>query len=90
MLGTLPTHAEKNWQEWIATLTHAYNCTISSVTGFSPYFLMFGCTPMIPLDVEMGETLTEQGDTSHQNYVKKLKARLEWAYQVAHENNQRV
>ena len=31
----------------------------------------------------------EEGDTSHQNYVKKLKARLEWAYQVAHENNQK-
>ena len=40
MLGTLPTHAKKNWQEWMATLTHAYNCTVSSVTGFSPYFLM--------------------------------------------------
>ena len=38
MLGTLPTHAKKNWQEWIATLTYVYNCTISSVTGFSPYF----------------------------------------------------
>ena len=25
MLGTLPTHAKKIWQEWIATLTHAYN-----------------------------------------------------------------
>ena len=44
MMGTLPTLAKKNWQEWIVTLTHAYNCTISSVTGFSPYFLMFGLT----------------------------------------------
>ena len=44
MLGTLPTHAKNNWQEWIATLTHAYNFTVSSVTGFSPYFLMFGRT----------------------------------------------
>ena len=87
MLGTLPTHAKKNWQEWIAMLTHAYNCIISSVTAFSPYFLMFGCTPKIPLDVEMGLMLIEQGDTSHQNYVKKLKTRLEWAYQVACENN---
>ena len=42
MLETLPTHAKKNWQEWVATLTHAYSCTISSVTGFSTYFLMFG------------------------------------------------
>ena len=42
MLGTLPSHAKKNWQEWVATLTHAYNCTVSPVTGFIPYFLMFG------------------------------------------------
>ena len=42
MLGTLPIHAKKNWQEWVATLTHAYNCTVSSVTRFSPYFLIFG------------------------------------------------
>ena len=42
MLGTLPIHAKKNWQERVATLTHAYNCTISAITGFSLYFLMFG------------------------------------------------
>ena len=54
MLGTLPTHAKKNQQEWVATLTHAYNCTVSSVTGFSPYFLMFGQTSKILLDIEMG------------------------------------
>ena len=87
MLGTLPTHAKKNWQEWIATLTHAYSCTISSVNGFSPYFLMFGHTPKIPLDVEMGVTLIEQGDTFYQNHVKKLNARLEWVYKVVCENN---
>ena len=50
---------------------------------------MFGWTPKIPLDIEMGVTLKEQGDTSYKNYVKKLKARLEWAYQVAYENNQK-
>ena len=76
MLGTLPTHAEKNWQEWITTLTHAYNCTISSVTGFSTYFLMFGRTPKIPLDGEMGVTLIDQEQESYQNYVKKLQAGL--------------
>ena len=59
------------------------------MTGFSPYFLTFGWTPKIPLDIEMGIMLTEQGGMSYQNYVKKLKARLEWAYQVAHENNQK-
>ena len=54
MLGTLPIHAKKNWQEWITTLTHAYNCTVSPVTGFSPYFLMFGRNPKLPLDIDLG------------------------------------
>ena len=72
MLGTLPTHAKKNWQEWVATLTHAYNCTISPVTRFSPYFLMFGRTLKLPLDIELGITMVEQKQTSHQNYVQKL------------------
>ena len=89
MLGTLPKHAKKNWQEWVATLTHAYNCTVSSVTGFSPYFLMFGQTPKIPLDIEMGVTLIEQEQTSYQNYARKLQAILKWAYQKPQENNKR-
>ena len=76
MLGTLPTHARKNWQEWVAIPTDAYNCTVCSVTGFSAYVLMFGWTPKIPLDIEMGVTMIEQENTSYQNYAKKLQARL--------------
>ena len=34
-------------------------------------------------------TLIEQGDNSCRNYVQKLKAWLEWAYQIARENNQK-
>ena len=89
MLGTLPTHAKKNWQEQVTTLTHAYNCTVSSVTGFSPYFFMFGRTPKIPLDIEMGMILQEQEQTSYQNNANKLQARLKWAYQKAQENNKK-
>ena len=89
LINMLGTHAKKNWQKLVTTWTHAYNCTISSATWFSPYFLMFGHTPRLQLDIEMGVMLIEQGDTFHQNYVKKLKARLEWAYEVAHENNQK-
>ena len=87
MLGTLPTHDKKNWQEWVATLTHAYNCTVSPVTGFSPYFLMFGRTPKLPLDIELGVSLVEQKQTSHQNYAQKLHSKLQWGYQKAQKNN---
>ena len=89
ILGTLPSHAKKNRQEWITTLTHAYNCTVSPVTGFSPYFLMFGRNPKLPLDIDLGIPTMEQEQTYQQNYAQKLYSRLQWAYQKAQENSRK-
>ena len=50
MVGTLPTHAKKNWQEWVSTLVSAYNSTVSNAVGFSPYFLMYDHHPQWPID----------------------------------------
>ena len=87
MSGTLPPHAKKSWSEWVATLIHAYNCTMSQMTGFSPFFLMFGRILKIPIDVEFGVTLPDLLDTSQQNYAQKLKAQLKWAYKKANKVN---
>ena len=89
MLGTLPSHAKRNWQEWIMPLTHAYNCTVSPVTGFSPYFLMFGRNPKLPLDIDLGIPTIEQESTSQQDYAQKLYSRLQWAYKRAQENSKK-
>ena len=89
MLGTLPSHAKRNWQELITTLTHAYNCTVSPVTGFSPYFLMFGRNPKLPLDIDLGIPTMEQEVASQQNYAQKLSSRLQWAYERAQENSKK-
>ena len=88
MLGTLPTHAKKNWQEWVATLTHAYNCTVSPVTGFSPYFFVWA-NSKTSLGYRTGVSLREQKQTSHQNYAQKLHSKLQWAYQKVQENNRK-
>ena len=89
MLGTLPSHAKKNWQEWVATLTHAYNCTVSPVTGFSLYLLMFGRILKLALDIDLGIPMGEQEPTSQQNYAQKLHSKLQWAFQKAQDNNKR-
>ena len=60
----------------MTTLTHSYNCTVSSVTGFSPYFRMFGRPPKIPLDIEMGVTLVEQENVSYQNYAQETTSKV--------------
>ena len=86
MLGALPTDNKINWQDWVSTLVHAYNCTTTRVTGFSPYFLMFGREPRIPADKTFGVTFPNTRQNTIKNYVETLRKRLEWAYQTATEH----
>ena len=89
MIGTLPTETIINWQEQLPTLVHAYKCSPSNATGFSPFYLMFGRHPMLSFDVKFGvRTPDIVASTSH-GYIKKLQRRLDWAYKTASEVNKR-
>ena len=85
MLGTLPLDAKPNWTDHVSTLVHAYNCTRSNATGYSPYFLLYGRHPMLPIDIEFGVRTPDLVCTATHNYVKKFANRLEWAYRKANE-----
>ena len=87
MIGTPPIHARKNWQEWVSTMVSAYNSAVSNDTGSSPYFLMYGHHPGLPIHIEFGVTQTDISESSHENYGQKLRARLKWAYKVAKETS---
>ena len=90
MLGTLPWEAKRKWQSWVSTMTHAYNCSVSQVTEFSPYFLMFGRKPWIPVDKEFGITFPKDQDPrKYTDYVERLQQKLQWAYGVAQEHIQK-
>ena len=81
MLGTLPKEKKSEWKNHIGTLVHAYNCTRNSATGFSPYYLMFGRQPHLPVDVALGlapRTITESNTTK---FVQKLRERNKWAHE---------
>ena len=87
MLGTLPVEAKSRWQEWVPTLAHAYNCTVSKVTGYSPYYLLFGRLPKLPLDIEYDVTISRKKilDKKYPQYVKSMEERLHHAYNKAQE-----
>ena len=70
MLGTLPSDAKQNWQEQVATLTQAYNCTLSNATGLHPYFLMYGCHPNLPIDIEFWVWTPDISGASTHKYIQ--------------------
>ena len=83
MLGTLPKEKKSEWKNHIGTLVHAYNCTHNLATWFSPYYLMFGRQPHLPVDVALGLvpcTITEPNTTK---FVQKLREQNKWAHEKA-------
>ena len=58
----------------------------TKVSGFSPYFLMFGREPRIPVDEEFGITFPKNKRNTVKQYVESLHRHLQWAYETAKEH----
>ena len=79
----LSEEEKSDWKSYLGCMTHAYNCTKHASTTYSPYYLMFGRHPRLPIDVEFGLPKSNSGDNSSKSrYVQKLR-RLNYAFQKA-------
>ena len=69
----------------LSKVTHAYNCTKESSTGYSPFFLLYGRHPRLTIDLifetEQPQILTKR--RVHSDFVKRWKAAMKEAYQIA-------
>ena len=84
MLGTLSQEEKSDWKSHLGCMTHAYNCTKHASTTYSPYYLMFGRHPRLPIDVEFGLNKPNCSDNSSKSrYIQKLRRRLNYAFQKA-------
>ncbi|KAI2647161.1 Retrovirus-related Pol polyprotein [Labeo rohita] len=79
MLGTLDPDQKPRWHEYVDALTHAYNCTQHDSTGFSPYFLMYGRHPRLPVDLLFGLS-TANEPCEYSEYVQTLRECMTYAY----------
>ena len=50
MIGKLEEDKKANWPSHLAEIVHAYNATQSTVTGYSPHYLMFRHRPRLPVN----------------------------------------
>ena len=84
LLRTLEHDEKQDWKSHIARLVHAYNCTPHSVTGYSPYFLMYGRHPRLPLDALIN---CSEEDEDITDFVDRVRKNLREAYDAASEAN---
>ena len=45
---------QEKWNQWLGAITFAINTNINCTTGLTPFYLMFGREPMIPLHTIVG------------------------------------
>ena len=84
MLGTLSDEEKSDWKSHLGCMTHAYNCTKHASTTYSPYYLMFGRHPRLPIDVAFGLHKPNCSDNcSKSRYIQKLRRRLNYAHKKA-------
>ena len=76
MLGTLDEEKKQAWPEYLTPMVHAYNSSKHAATGYTPFCLMFGRHPRLPIDIALTVNSEDPKQVMTAVYVKKLRRRL--------------
>ena len=83
MIGKLEEDKKACWSEHLPELLLAYNTTHSTVTGYSPYYLLFGRRSRIPVDYLFPTLRDSPHQTKMELSVSAMQKRLKKAFAVA-------
>ena len=83
MIGKLEEDRKACWSEHLPELLLAYNATCYAVTGYSPYYLLFGRRPRIPVDYLFPTLCDSPHQTKMKVSVAAMQKRLKEAFTVA-------
>ena len=73
---------QRDWDSHLSAILMAYRMAVHDSTGFSPFFLVYGRDPVLPLDTLLGPKIKYLGE----EYVPTQLQRLNKAYAMAREN----
>ena len=67
------------WPSHLGPILIAYNTTMSLITGYLPYFLMFGCQPRLPVDLLFPTVRQDENSRTTDEYITSLYDKLKSA-----------
>ena len=82
MLRALPENQKSRWRDHLNKVVHAYNCTRHDSTGFSPFYLMLGRAPRLPINIMFG-LKPPVGYSTYPEYVRNWRRAMKEAYDLA-------
>ena len=88
LLKSLPPEKKRHWPKYLPELVFSYNVTQNSTTGYSPYYLMFGRNPKLPVDFLLGFNQSDDNVDSLDDWIIEHQKRLRYAYDKAGEQTQ--
>ena len=88
MLKALSEKEKTTWPKHLAKLAFAYNVTEHSSTGFSPYFLLFGKQPRLPIDSIFEIEDDAKIRKSYQRYADDWKKAMNQAFDIVRKNKE--
>ena len=83
MIGKLEEGKKACWSKHLPELLLAYNATCSMVTGYSPYYLLFGRRSRIPVDYLFPTLHDSPHQTKREVSVAAMQKRLKEAFALA-------
>ena len=83
MIGKLEQDKKARWSEHLPEMLSAYNGTCSAVTGYSPYFLLFGRKARMPVDYLFPTLRDSPHQTKLEVSVVAMQKRLKEVFAVA-------
>ncbi|XDV45485.1 hypothetical protein PO909_013577 [Leuciscus waleckii] len=89
LLRTLADKEKEKWKEHLPQIVHAYNCTRHESTGYSPFYLLYGRHPHLPVDLIFGLVGPMEGVTP-KGYANQWAARMAEAYKIAEGNSRQA
>jgi hypothetical protein len=86
MLSAFASNRRDDWDLWLDSVTFAYNTSKHDALGISPYEVVFGQLPRLPVELELGMPLKNPSTCTQGEYLASARSVFHDVRRIAEEH----